>query len=451
MKKNASIEKVSRFLNTYNKKAGLFIQSGISALIGVLLQIDTQFVVNQVSILLVIFFCFALISLGFEILGAKNKKERAQKITRFIVTLSIIVILMLDANLASLIFPIVLVFWVSVIAISNFVSFLQYRHEKNSAPIRYLITSLVNLFFAIYFVVEKTAVVNLISIYLIISAFTLLLDGLSSAVPNPKKNRLKSKIRITPPTLITAFIPLRLLNDVNAFFKSDTLREEDLSVARGDVKPNVEVLVHVSDSISGISGHVDLAINNKLYCFGIYDTDSLKFGGTMGHGVLYTVENKEEYINFCRYKNKEMLVGFGLALSDEEIANMEAKLKKIMERTYKWESKLQRAKDGEDLSKYDDYASVLYKHTNAKFYKFSSGSYKYYWALGTNCVKFADELLRASGINTIISGVITPGTYYYFLNNEFMNKNPMLVSRNVYVDKKLKNDKRKKKSKNKKA
>ncbi len=433
MKKSVNVEKVSRFLSAYTKSISIFAQCIISLTVGILLFVNRDFVLNQVSNLLVIYFAISSIILLFEVLSTKIKKEKADKIIKLTVFVLIIIALTFNFHITGLIFQIILIFWVSVICISNFISFLQYRKEKTSAPFRYLLTAIINLFFAFYFGFDAVAVADVVAVYLIISSFASFLDGLSSAIPNPKKNRLKSKIRITPPTLITAFIPLRLLNDVNAFFKTSKVEEQDLSVKRSDEKPNVEVFVHVADRISGISGHVDLAINDTVYCYGIYDTDSLKFGGSMGHGVLYTVEGKDKYIDFCKLKNDEMLVGFGLVLSDEEIEKMKKGYEKITKHAYKWHCKLERAKSDEEKEKIDDYASLLYKNTNAQFYKFRKGSYKYYWALGTNCVKFADDILRASGINTIVTGIIAPGTYYYFLNNEFSNGNPMIVSRNMYI------------------
>ncbi len=435
MKKGLKLEKVSRFLSTYTTSISFFVQTIVSLAVGILLLINGNFVINQVSNVLALYFAFISVLLIVEFFNAKAKKDRVDKVVRLVIFIFLIIILGMDFNITGLIFQIIMIFWVSVLAISKFVSFLLYRKEKTSAPIRYLLSTAINLFFAFYFGFNSSAIITLSALYLIISSLATFLDGLSSAIPDPKKNRLKSKIRLAPPTLIAAFIPLRLLNDVNEFFKAKTIDDEQLSVKRGDAKPNVEVFVHVADRISGISGHVDLAINDTVYCYGIYDTDSLKFGGTMGHGVLYTVEGKDKYIDFCKSKNDEMLVGFGLVLSEEEIKKMQEKFSKIMERTYKWESKYERAKTSEEKEKTDDYASHLYKHTKAKFYKFKKGSYKYYWVLGTNCVKFADELLRASGMNTIVSGIVAPGTYYYFLNNEFVNGNPIVVSRNVYIKK----------------
>ena len=60
---------------------------------------------------------------------------------------------------------------------------------------------------------------------------------------------------------------------------------------------------------------------------------------------------------------------------------------------------------------------------NAKFYNFNKSSYKTYVLLSTNCVKLVDNVLVASGGDILrLNGVITPGAYYYHLNNEYKKK-----------------------------
>lgn len=85
------------------------------------------------------------------------------------------------------------------------------------------------------------------------------------------------------------------------------------------------------------------------------------------------------------------------------------------------------------LDEYNDYASVLYKSTGAKFYRFKSGKVKTYFGLNTNCVLLADSVIGHSGIDILsINGIITPGTYYEYLKNEFIKRNSIVISQNIY-------------------
>ena len=82
----------------------------------------------------------------------------------------------------------------------------------------------------------------------------------------------------------------------------------------------------------------------------------------------------------------------------------------------------------------DDYASRLYEATGARFYKFRSGRFKTYFVLGTNCVLLADRLIGASGSDIIhVSGIITPGTYYDYLNRQYLLQNSNVISRHAYT------------------
>ncbi|MEG1895828.1 MAG: MFS transporter, partial [Oscillospiraceae bacterium] len=168
---------------------------------------------------------------------------------------------------------------------------------------------------------------------------------------------------------------------------------------------------------------------------GGYDLEKMKLDGAIGVGVLFEHYKKDEYIKFCQKQSGKTLFGFGLVLTQEEIGKILAKLEEIKTRTYVWECRAQQAeKVGESTAQITDYASELYKATGATFYKFSSGSFKYYWVLGTNCVRLADTLLCASGLDTIVNGIITPGTYYDYLNREFMRNGSRVVKRTVYLN-----------------
>lgn len=84
-------------------------------------------------------------------------------------------------------------------------------------------------------------------------------------------------------------------------------------------------------------------------------------------------------------------------------------------------------------SGYKDPASELYKATGANIYKLSSGPFKKYFALSTNCVQLADTITGSAGLDALsVKGVITPGNYYALLNNMFERKNTIVISRNFY-------------------
>lgn len=59
----------------------------------------------------------------------------------------------------------------------------------------------------------------------------------------------------------------------------------------------------------------------------------------------------------------------------------------------------------------------------------------YFLLFGTNFIKdfIADSVIGHSGIDILsISGIITPGTYYEYLKNEFIKRNSIVISQNIY-------------------
>ena len=77
---------------------------------------------------------------------------------------------------------------------------------------------------------------------------------------------------------------------------------------------------------------------------------------------------------------------------------------------------------------------MLQKKTRAKFYKFKQTSYKTYFLLFTNCVKLVDNVLGVTGSDLLkLNGVITPGTYYDFLEKEYKRKNSNVISKSIYT------------------
>ena len=68
---------------------------------------------------------------------------------------------------------------------------------------------------------------------------------------------------------------------------------------------------------------------------------------------------------------------------------------------------------------------------------------KTYFVLGTNCGTLVDKILRSSGIDVLNpNGIITPGTYYDFLEREYMKKGSRVVSKKIYNKNNIKNFKK---------
>ncbi len=262
--------------------------------------------------------------------------------------------------------------------------------------------------------------------YLIALGLTYLIDFLE------QKNIHIKRIRVPLPVFLDALIPFSVLQKINRLGQNCDF-EDDLNKTNKNVV--LEIYVHVSEKGFGKFGHVDLCYKGNIISYGNYDMDTRKLKEGIGSGVVFTTA-KKDYIKFCINHSEKTLFGFGINLNKEEEKNVEKELERIKSELIEWQPKYVRALNKNEIPKkkeYQDYASMLYKSTQAKFYKFKAGKLKTYFIFGNNCGTMVDKILKSSGTEVLKSyGIITPGTYYDFLEREYMKKGRNVVSKIIY-------------------
>ncbi|MDO5601915.1 MAG: hypothetical protein Q4G07_04015, partial [Oscillospiraceae bacterium] len=379
---------------------------------------------------------------AFHFIGAlfaipHSRKVFVQRLLQALLTGALVAFLYYPISHFLILLPIAFALWALVLSLIHFVNFWQYRKEPHTRPLVQLLYSILCLSFSLYFFFNLPASQNtslqIVGGYICLYAGATLLDVLLSFTPRRIRDKIKGHIHICLPVILASFIPRSALASINKYFAKEG--PVSLDVSKEDAAPNAEVLIHVSDrSLQGAMGHADMWIDGVYYSYGCYDEADMKWNGGIGAGTLFTHTEKDAYIKFCQSVSGKALFGFGLALTDSQMTAMKTKLAEIMACTYVWKPDAQRAEEGlipdED---HQDYASKLYRATHAKFYKFTKGSLKHYFVMGTNCVKLVDTLLRASGVDTVPTGIVAPGTYYDLLNQEFMRPGSPVVTRNVYM------------------
>ncbi len=429
---------VSSKLKSQTTALSLFFQSGLSIGIGWIMIYNHELFFSKAPIILFAYFTVLMVMNLIEILASQSRsvKQVLPQVLQFVAGGSVIIYFGMNKEQLLGIILIALFGWSILYAISNLINFFQYIREEDASHVRYLISALIHVAFAIVFM--KFAYrhlflsLQLIGIYLIFFGGTLFLDGLSQAVPNRYKNRCQSRFRVSLPVFVTSFVPLTLLYSMDEFYSEE---EEPLPLIekKGDQEPNIEVLVHMGKSLKGIAGHVDIVIDDSILCYGTYDRDNTSLGGGIGAGVMYEIWDKEAYLKFCREVRQETVFEFGFAFTDSELNAIREKLVEIRSRQELWKCKAQVAMEAnQEVIETVDMSCKLAVAMDTKFYKFKSGEYKHYWMFGNNCVKFTDELLKASGMKTVVSDIVTPGTYFTFLNDEFIKGKNKIISRTVY-------------------
>ncbi|MEG0994651.1 MAG: DUF308 domain-containing protein [Bacilli bacterium] len=311
----------------------------------------------------------------------------------------------------------------------NFVIMLETNEKGKLTQLISFIFYLVFGFIIIFSPLEQTNhLLNVIGIYSISLGITFISDFITEIIPFRIKDKIKRRVRITLPVLLVALIPSQVLKEINKYFETNEINDSELAV--GNDEPNFEIFVHVRAKGFGIFGHVDIFFDNEIISYGNYDISHLTFFETLGDGVLFTTKNKDKYIKFCNDYTQKTIFGYGLKLNDLQLVEVRNKIKEIKKNTYKWDIKTTNINDP------SNYAYKLYQDVKPTFYKFKKGKFKKYFIFFTNCVLLADQIIGATGTDILkVNGVITPGTYYDYLEKLFNKKDSIVVKRTIYMPK----------------
>lgn len=377
-----------------------------------------------------------------------KKKNENITFTRCFFNLLFCFILSFFKDIPLSVLPIIFGFYFWLNAIIKFISYGILLKNKENGKLTEFFLGLIYFIIGTPFIFAPLKnlnhVLSIMGCYFLLLGFNYTMDGISDMIPKRLKNKIKRKFRITLPAIVEAIIPYTVLNEINYQLDKENYDRPFIFEEKSeDITPDIEVFVHTSSRGFNRMGHVDLYYRGKVISYGNYDDSSMGFFMMIGDGVIFTTE-RDKYIPFCIEHSKKTIFAFGLKLTDNQKKNIDKELKKIFENVYEWKSPYQIAltkRKKVNKNKYTDYASRLYQATNASFYKVSSGRFKKYFVMGTNCCRLADHIIGKSGIDLLkMNGVITPGTYYEYLNREFQKKNSMVISRKIYnqrnVDKK---------------
>ena len=356
-----------------------------------------------------------------------NRKETKLNIIVSIVNTVLLLIALYFVDIPMALLIMIFAFYLLLNGIVKFINYYLYRKDNERVRKMELLGGILYTTFGVlaFFSpkIHMKTMLNIIGIYLVLIGIEYFFDFLD------QKNIHIKRIRIPLPAIVDAFIPFSILKRINKL----KVKEVDLNKKEEEVQ--LEIFVHVSEKGMGKFGHVDLCYKNQVISYGNYDKDTRKLKEGFGSGVVFTA-NKKKYVPFCIEESEKTLFTFGIKLTNKEQEKIEKELEKIKDNLIEWypayvrDKKLKKKINEDD---YKDYSSMLYKKTKAKFYKFKTGKMKTYFVLGTNCGTLVDKILRSSGIDVLRpSGIITPGTYYDFLEREYMKKGSRVVSKKIY-------------------
>ena len=416
---------------------------GISLLIfGIIMCIGKdKLYINFVNIFLIVILFLSIKQFLNYFIGKKNKKKISFNQCFF--NLIFCLIFSLFKNIPLSILPIIFGLYLLFNSTIKFINYYILLKSNANGKLTEISLGLIYLVVSIPIIFSPlknlNKVLTIIGIYTILLGVNYIIDFITFIIPKRVKNKIRRNIRISLPVFIEAIIPYTVLNEINYLLDKDNYDKPFVFEEKSETIPaDLEVFVHISNRGFNRMGHVDLCYKGKVISYGNYDDKSVKLKTMIGDGVIFTT-TKEKYIPFCIKHSKKTIFVFGLKLTERQRKNIEKTIDKLFDNVYCWEPPYLQEKGRKKLAnanKHNDYASKLYQATNAKFYKVKSGRFKHYFVLGSNCCKLADYIIGKSGIDLLkMNGIITPGTYYEYLNREFQKKNSMVVSRKIYNSK----------------
>ena len=237
-------------------------------------------------------------------------------------------------------------------------------------------------------------------------------------------NHLKNKVRISLPILIAAFIPRKLITLINEILEQepDEVTIEDKK--KNSQKADIEVIIHLANSGSAAFGHIEVSFDGKTYSYGNYDMHSRKLFDAIGDGVI-CIADRDAYIQYALQNKKRYLVVFGISLTKKEKDIVKKRIHKLITTNVEDYSTDIQVAEKRKLPKgnYHDMSREIYKLANGQFKKITNGKWKKFFVLKTNCTGLVENILNGVGLHILeFNGLLTPGSYYDYLNREFLKK-----------------------------
>ena len=321
--------------------------------------------------------------------------------------------------------PFIIGLWAMLHGIIQSINFYVYRRDCMRGTGWRFVIAFVTLTVAIILILFPSGNLKGLSIiaglylifYGLVNVSRIIKDMLSPVA----KRKLLKHMSFSIPIFLSALLPSQVFLSIESITE-DTQNKED-------PEADLEVFIYLSKSGPESLGHTDISYKGKIYSYGCHDPENRRLMGTLGDGVLI-VSDRDAFLKHALSTENKTVLSYGISLDEKSKKIIESRIDEMMKRTVSWQPIIQRA--GGDLNA-KDYASRVYRGTKAEMYKFFEGKFRTYFVFSTNCVLLADHILRSPQLDLFnFIGIVTPGSYLAFLNDEYQIKGSMVVKRKVY-------------------
>lgn len=306
-------------------------------------------------------------------------------------------------------------------SLCGFINLIIYKQDKLKGKIYILTTSTLSLMLSITLMFSKDTssiyICYIIGLYLILYGITIISSSILT----------KTKIVIPLPIILTMFLPNLLIKKIKKGLTPEDTKEKQ--------KPDLEIMIHLAEKGSAAMGHVEFAFEDKVYSYACYNYLNRRLFGGIGDGI-FGIFDKKAYLKYCICEKNRFILSYGVKLTNKEKENIIKEIDKLIStNTEIWYPEIKYYEDGLiEKRDFNEMANKIYKHANGKFYRFTKGKYKTFFVLRTNCATCVDNIFNAIGTKIInLEGIISPGTYYSYLEKEYHKKNSKIISKTLYT------------------
>lgn len=359
----------------------------------------------------------------------RNLEVRKNNLFRSLIELICGLIIATAPNFPLKMLSLVFTFYLLLTSFIYMINFflLKGTYNRNKSLLLSLFSLIIGIIFFSAFEMDLYISIYFVSGYFLIWGISMMVNALIDLFFKKTNN---PKIRMCLPAIIDCFIPNMWLNRVNKYYSERV--DEDFKPTKSNQESDLEVFIHASHNGFNTFGHVDLMFDGILYSYGNYDGSSERFFSTIGDGVVFKTKDRDAYIKFCLKRCKKTLFVFGLKLSDMEKNRIRDQIEKLNQDMIQWDPKFIHQPLDKDAPSINLHVHQIYNEAHGDLFKFKKGYFKKYYVFGTNCVRFADEIIGKNIDILKMVGFITPGTYLDYFDGEFNRTSSNVVSREIY-------------------
>ena len=321
---------------------------------------------------------------------------------------------------------IMITLYLFILGIIHLIDYLLLQMNRQTGRLRALLSAIAHMLFGIGAVLDITT--SVIDVYFIMGVYLIFLgitDIVDSRLFLSRETKSEKRVRrISLPVILTAIIPVRILNRLNDFLSDEKSQVIEVGYKEtGNEIPDLEVWIHTARQGFEMVGHADISYEGITYSYGQYDVDTSRLGGMIGDGVLWTIPS-DQYREALAKDDWRAVFAYGMKLTDEQKEAVKQQITNLMSITVPFELTSPTQKES--------YLGQLSQQYDVSAYKFTKSRFKTYFVMTTNCVLLADEILARTGIDQLgAGGIITPGAYQIYFEKEYHRPHSAVITRTV--------------------